>query len=222
MNRCGTKTLVRLVDDNTDLLDSLVYMLSCEGYQTVAYGSAVEFLEKDDPDIPGCIVLDVQMPELSGIELQQKLKAGCSKLPIIFLTAHGNVDMAVEALLDGAFDFQQKPIDPPKLFNSIAKALRTVCLTVPVENIHIEIDKVSRLSEREERILRAVARGLTNRTIAESLGLSKFTVDHYRQMGCDKIGLREPADLAAFFLRTDEWRQFHSKPYGQKRPEDHY
>lgn len=217
MSSSGVKTLVRIVDDNADLLDSLVYLLSCEGYQTAAYGSAVEFLTKDDPKIPGCIILDVQMPELSGVELQQKLKAAGSKLPIIFLTAHGNVDMAVETLLDGAFDFQQKPVDPPKLFHSVARALRTALWTTSAEDIQIEIDRAARLTEREERILRGVARGQTSRTIAESLGLSKFTVDHYRQTGCDKIGLREPADLAAFFLRTDEWKEAHSEPFGQRR-----
>ena len=119
-----TKPLVRIVDDDASFRKSLSFLLACEGYEIESYASAADFLRSDRPSIPGCLILDVRMPDISGIALQHELNRRANSLPIIFLTAHGEVDMAVQSMHDGAFDFQQKPIDPPKLLTAVARAIK--------------------------------------------------------------------------------------------------
>ena len=200
--------VIRLVDDNASFLESLSFMLIAEGWRTRSYASAHDFLREDDLKAPGCIVLDVQMPGLTGLQLQQRLNERGVRLPIIFLTAHGDIDMAVGALHDGACDFQSKPVNPVKLLASVARAVHK-SLEGDAEDIMNALSRYDSLSAREERILRSVAAGLTSRTIALAQGLSKFTVDHYRADGMRKTGLSDPARLASFFARIDAWREAH-------------
>lgn len=98
--------LIRIVDDNDTLRQSLEFMLQCEGYEVVSYSSAMEFLKSDTPSRPGCLILDIQMPEMSGLDLFNRLNHRGYEVPVIFLTAHGDIDMAVGAMRDGACDFQ--------------------------------------------------------------------------------------------------------------------
>ena len=202
--------LIRIVDDNPDLLESLGFMLRCEGYRIETYGSAEEFLQRGDMLSPGCLILDVRMPGLSGLELQRRLvQSGCS-LPVIFLTAHGDVEMAVGAMHLGANDFQPKPVDPEKMLISVARAVGLDRnRREGAGDIGDEVDKSMTLTAQEEKILRAVARGFTSRTIAERLGISKRTVEHHRAAAEAKTGIRDPAGAAAFFERVDNWKRLH-------------
>ena len=107
--------LIRIVDDNDTLRQSLEFMLQCEGYEVVSYASAMEFLKSDTPSRPGCLILDIQMPEMSGLDLFDRLNHRGYEVPVIFLTAHGEVDAAVHAMRHGAADFIQKPAEPHKM-----------------------------------------------------------------------------------------------------------
>lgn len=115
---------VRIVDDDPDMLKSWEFLLSSAGYLVSAYGSAKEFLDNDDPSIPGCLVLDIRMPEISGLELQEILNDERNPLPIIFCSAHASIDMCVSALKHGAIDFMEKPVDADRLIRAIENAWR--------------------------------------------------------------------------------------------------
>ena len=114
--------LVRIVDDEADLREALSFVLDMEGWKTVTYGRAEDFFTGDSPSEPGCVVLDVRMPGMSGIEAQHEMRSRGIALPIIFLTGHGDVDMAVGAVQDGAFDFLLKPVDNERFLNSVGRA----------------------------------------------------------------------------------------------------
>ena len=120
----SSKTLIRVVDDDIDLLNSVAFLLECEGYECSIYSSAATFLRADVPSRPGCLILDEQMPEMTGQELLSELNRREYMLPVIFLTAHGDIDMAVRTMIDGAVDFQQKPLLPEKLLCSGARAVQ--------------------------------------------------------------------------------------------------
>ena len=119
------RTLVRIVDDDAELRDALQFLLEVEGWRVAAYGRAEDFLTSDAPSVPGCVVLDVRMPSMSGLEAQERMNRLGIRLPIVFLTGHGDVDMAVSAMLDGAADFILKPIDNERLLGSIARRMPT-------------------------------------------------------------------------------------------------
>lgn len=188
--------LVRLVDDNPGMLESLAFVLRCEGYETAAYESAEAFLRADRPSRPGCLMLDVKMPKLSGIELQEILNARRSRLPIIFLTAHGNIDMAVDAMHEGALDFQQKPVDPQKLLDAVARAVAQEMRRSRAAAVSEGEASLDSLSPREWQVIEMVAEGLTSREIAEKTGISRRTAEHQRASGMKKLGARSPAELA--------------------------
>lgn len=196
--------LVRIVDDDPTLRKSLAFLLSCEGYETVGYESARDFLVKDSPSQPGCIILDVKMPEVSGIALQKELNRRANTLPIIFLTAHGDIDMAVQSLHDGAFDFQQKPIDPPRLITSISRAIKKSTLQHGMRfDVTESIAKYQRLTKRENEVLRFVSQGFLNREIAQRLNVSVRTVETQRASGKWKLQIDSVSELSLFFQNID-------------------
>ena len=148
------------------------------------------------------------MPGLSGLELFKVLNMRAYKLPIIFLTAHADVDMAVAAMREGACDFHQKPINPETLLPAIARGLETARISKSgVGDLNEEVARFKALTEREEQICRLVAKGLVSREIAERLVISQRTVDHHRTAALSKLNIREPAELALFFERIDAWRK---------------
>lgn len=203
-----TKPLIRVVDDNPAILSSLSFMLSCEGYEVASFQSAEAFLAGDVPSREGLLILDVQMPGLSGLELFKVLNLRAYKLPIIFLTAHADVDMAVAAMREGACDFHQKPINPETLLPAIARGLEKArLLGSGLGDIKDDVSRLKELTDREEQICRLVAKGLVSREIAERLQISQRTVDHHRTSALSKLNIREPAELALFFERIDAWRK---------------
>ncbi len=212
----SVKPVVRIVDDDPSLRDSLTFLLECEGFQVTAFDSAESFLRNDMPSIPGCIILDVKMPGASGIALHRELNRRAVTLPIIFLTAHGDIDMAVQSLQDGAFDFQQKPIDPPKLITSVSRAIKKNDSYRHFDfDVNLAMHRYKQLTARENEVLRLVAQGYLNRQIAERLGLSLRTVQVQRLNGRHKLQLDTASDLAVFFENIDALLQDGSLTHNQ-------
>lgn len=199
--------LVRVVDDNASLRASLEFMLICEGYEVALFDSAEAFLAGDAPSREGCVILDLQMPGMNGVQLFEELRRRSYQVPVIFLTAHADVDTAVYAMREGACDFLQKPASPEKLLPAVARVIaRSREARLGMTSIEDEVRRCRLLSEREEQILRLVASGCVSRVIAERLSISRRTVEHYRSQAIGKLHLRSAAELAAFFSRIDAWK----------------
>ena len=207
MTRKTEKPLVRIVDDDPDQLASLEIMLSAEGWDVACYERASDFFAEDTPSRPGCLILDVRMPEISGLEMQEELTRREYPLPILFLTGHGDVDMAVHTLKKGAKDFLLKPVDAPRLLTSVATIVQEDCdqRAMPLDSAAWK-RKFRELTEREQEIVRYVASGLLNRQIAERLGISERTVHAHRLSAYRKLNVHNVADLApltVLFVRKE-------------------
>lgn len=207
MTRKTEKPLVRIVDDDPDQLASLEIMLSAEGWEVACYERASDFFAEDTPSRPGCLILDVRMPEISGLEMQEELNRREYPLPILFLTGHGDVDMAVHTLKKGAKDFLLKPVDAPRLLTSVATIVQEDCdqRAMPLDSAAWK-RKFRELTEREQEIVRYVASGLLNRQIAERLGISERTVHAHRLSAYRKLNVHNVADLApltVLFVRKE-------------------
>lgn len=191
------KPLIRIVDDEEDQRFSLEMMLSCEGWDVVCYASAEEFIRSDMPSRPGCLILDVRMPGMSGIEAQKVLNERQYPLPIIFLTGHADVDMAVHALKSGAKDFLQKPVQCDRLLTAIAEIVQKDldARQQPIDEGYWQ-QKFRSLTEREQGVIRLVASGLLNKQIAERCGISEKTVQAHRLAAYRKLEVHSVADLA--------------------------
>ena len=174
--------LVRIVDDEADLREALSFVLDMEGWKTVAYGRAEDFFTGDSPSEPGCVVLDVRMPGMSGIEAQHEMRSRGIALPIIFLTGHGDVDMAVGAVQDGAFDFLLKPVDNERFLNSVGCAAWASTAAAA-------------LTKRERSLAELIALGLTNREAAERSGIAQRTMEVHRANILRKLGVKTPEDI---------------------------
>lgn len=172
--------LIRVVDDDQGVLTGLGFLLVCLGWQHVLYNSAEEFILQDDNEIPGCILLDVRMPGMSGLALQQTLlEKGC-RLPIIIITGHADVDTAVRTLKKGAQDFLMKPVNSEKLQEVLENSLNFWISQSSGLTKQELLVVYNGLSEREKEILRLLNTGLNSPKIAERLGLSERTVQGHR------------------------------------------
>ena len=189
-------TLVRLVDDDLDLLEGLTYMLEEEGWKVRTYPNAESFLELDDKNTPGCIVLDYIMPRVTGVELQQILEKRGFKQPVLFLTAHADLDMAISVFRKGAENLLKKPVDPDELLEAIRKAVERD--RRQRGEVKKSAGRYAALSEREREVIRLVNEGLMNNQIAERLGLSERTVERHRFHAYQKIGISTAKELRRF------------------------
>lgn len=189
-------TLIRIVDDDTDLLEATELMLTFSGWRVKCYARALEFLAGDAPSDPGCLILDIRMPDMTGIELQAELNARHYDLPIIVLTGHANVDIAVTTFRAGAFDFLQKPVDEEALMDVIARAAGESLRKkrgIPVgEDLKRRLET---LTAREATVLQYMREGLNTRGIAERLGISERTVYEYRTVIYQKLGTKDVDSL---------------------------
>ena len=174
-------SLIRIVDDDADVRDALSFMLECEEWRTVTYPDAKSFLVADRPSEPGCLLLDIRMPGLTGIELQRLMAEQKIAIPIIFITGHADVDTAVDALRRGAVDFLQKPVDEARLLESIREACELSASSDEgrwsAEQVTAALDA---MSPRERQITELLRAGLSNAEIAERLGLSRRSVQGHR------------------------------------------
>ena len=202
------EALVRIVDDEETVRNSELFIFKLAGIPSAAYSSAEEFLAKDDLTVPGCIILDLRMLEMSGLQLQRCLQEKGSDLPIIFLTGHGTVDAAVMALKNGAVDFLQKPAKPEKLLEVVKVHLqKNKELRLSKALIQEKIHKFERLTDREKEVLREVARGKLNKQIAIDLNIAEQTVKIHRGNAMHKLGLRSALDASAFLVDIERLRK---------------
>jgi RNA polymerase sigma factor (sigma-70 family) len=196
---------VFVVDDDPAVGDSIRLLLKSVGLRSEVFLSAADFLDAYEIDKPGCLVLDVRMPGMSGLDLQAHLHEMGSTLPVIFVTAHGDVPMAVGAVKAGAADFIQKPFRDQDLLDKIQEALeaddRTRAERQEVEEIEA---RIATLTPREEEVMDLVVEGMANKNIARSLGISQRTVEIHRARVMEKMEVRSVSKLVQSVMRTRE------------------
>ena len=187
---------VYLVDDDTSVLRALGRLLAAAGMKVAAFESSREFLRDFDPAAPGCLVLDVAMPELSGPELQQALAARRSELPIVFLTGQGDIPTSVQAMKRGAADFLTKPVDEETLLAAIRNALQKDRVLREAREELAQIERrLAALTPREREVFERVVDGRLNKQIAAELGTVEKTIKVHRASVMQKMGVRTLADL---------------------------
>ncbi len=180
---------------------ALSVLMSTVGYNAVSFARPAEFLQKLDPNQPGCLVLDVRMPEMSGLEVQQQLNRSGSMLPVILMTGHGDIPMAVQAMKDGAFDFLQKPFRDQDLLDRINGALKQDAENRETVERHADLKRRSEsLTPREREVMALVVDGRANKVIAIDLGLSERTVEIHRANVMEKMQARSVAHLVKMHL----------------------
>lgn len=196
---------VHVVDDDDAVRRSLRLLLKSVGLPTIAYASAQEFLAAWDSDQPGCLVLDVRMPGMSGIELQAELNQRGAIIPVIFISGHGDIPMAVEAIQHGAFDFLQKPFRDQDLIDRVQRALAS-------DTEHRQVlqqretlrQRFESLTPREQEVLQLVTQGKANKVMAGDLGVSQRTVEIHRARVMEKMGAHSLAQLVRMVLELDK------------------
>jgi len=192
----NSEVIVYIVDDDEAIRHSLELLLQSVGQKAKSYASAREFLDSFDPSIPGCLVLDVRMPEMSGMELQQILTEKDIKIPIIIITGHADVPMAVRAIKRGAMDFIEKPFHDQYLLDSIAKALaKSVEILQQQQQQSTFLERASRLSPRERQVMDILITGKNGKAIASELCISPKTVDVHRGHIMEKMQVRSVVEL---------------------------
>lgn len=206
MTKALDTPLVRIVDDDAEQLKSLAFLLRMGGWEVMTYQSAAAFLEMDDPRRSGCLLLDHRMPNMTGMELHETLVERGSLLPVIFLSAHGDIPMAMQAVHRGAMDFLVKPAAPEVLLAAVEKAVKKNLADIAAEAGQVDLaQKAALLTERELEVARLVAQGLLNKQIADRLSISLPTVKLHRGNAARKLvgaaGLLPPF-AAAFTLSS--------------------
>jgi len=189
--------IVHIVDDDSVLSDALCFLFRSRGVDAIPYLSAESFLSLSGQMKPGCILLDVRMSGMSGPELFERLRAQNCQLPVIFLTGHGDVPMAVNALKNGAFDFVEKPFNDNALVDRVLDALNQFERATHERATRERIDaRLATLSEREQEIMQALLEGRMNKVIADDLGIAMRTVEVHRARIFEKMGVRSAVELA--------------------------
>ena len=187
---------VFLVDDDEAVRDALTLLLESVGLRVTAFESATDFLASYKAEIEGVLVLDIRMPGMSGMELQEQLISQDCNIPIVFITGHGDIPMAVEAMRKGAVDFLTKPFRDQDLLDRINVALRQ---QREAANAHSERtvaqERIERLTPREREVMELVVKGAANKVIAQDLRLSQRTVEIHRSRVMEKLEVRTLADL---------------------------
>lgn len=196
---------VFIVDDDQAVARSLAWLIGSVRLKVETFASAQAFLDGYDGAKSGCLVLDVRMPGLSGLELQERLAAQRIRVPIIFITGHGDVQMAVRAVQAGAFDFVEKPFNDQDLLDRIQKAiaLDAVLREKAAQRAQLRALFAS-LTPREREVLDRVVEGMSNKAIANSLGLSAKTVEVHRAKVMDKMHARSVSDLVKLSIQNKE------------------
>jgi len=194
---------VFIVDDDEAVRDSLGILMRSVGLQSECFASAQEFLEAYAPDRPGCLVLDMRMPGMSGMELQERLAAVHSILPVIFLTGHGDVPMAVHAMQAGAIDFMQKPFNEQTLLDRIQQTIHQDQKNRDLLGQRDEIiGRINLLTPREKQVMGMVVEGKANKVVASDLGVSERTVEIHRGRVMRKMRAESLPHLVRMVLET--------------------
>jgi len=194
---------VFVVDDDAAVRDSLSWLIKSVGLKVETFGSAHEFLEKLNPRRQGVVVLDVRMPGMSGLELQEKLVSDSITLPVIIVTGHGDVPMAVRAVKSGAFDFIEKPFNDQVLLDRIQQAMKRQVETRKVEEQRADVaGRLNTLTPREKEVLEMVVSGNPNKVIAAQLGISCRTVEIHRGRVMEKMRASSLSELVRMGLTS--------------------
>lgn len=198
-------SIVFVVDDDAAVCDSLRFLIESVGLQVRTFSSADEFLAAYTPDQPGCLVLDIRMPGMSGLELQEQLAKRGYTLPVIIITAHGDVPSAVRAMHAGAVDFMSKPFNDQSLLDRVHQALAKDARTRRDEAVRAAIAaKVALLTPREREVMDLVVSGMSNKGIAAQLQLSAKTVETHRARVMEKMEAGSVAELVRMVLTARE------------------
>jgi FixJ family two-component response regulator len=194
---------VYLVDDDPAVLKALGRLLRSAGYGVTSFASAKEFMRAPLPEAPCCLVLDVTMPEISGLELQQWLLRVDNPLPIVFVTGNGEIPTSVTAMKSGAVDFLTKPVNEDDLLQAVEAALRRDQETRPVRRkMKAFEDRLATLTPREREVLEHVVSGQLNKQIAGALGTVEQTIKHHRGKLMEKTGVQSLAELVLLCARA--------------------
>ena len=186
-----------IVDDDPAVRDALQWLLQSRNVASQAWKSANEFLAFAGRDLCGCLLLDVRMPGISGIELFDRLRALQCRLPVIFLTGHGDVAMAVQALKDGAFDFIEKPYDDNALVDKVLAAIaQDTRRNAREDSILLLEQKLAQLTHREQEVMQRILAGRLNKVIADELGIAMRTVEVHRSRIFEKMKVRSAVELS--------------------------
>ncbi len=193
MSKVGT---VYLVDDEPGMLKALSRLLGAEDFKVRTYHSASDFLLDFPEEAIGCLVLDVAMPGLDGMELQQRLNESGNQLPVIFLTGHGDIPMSVRAIKSGAVDFLTKPVQDEKLLTAVSSAMKLAEARAAERAVIRELRaRLQRLTPRELDVLRQVITGKLNKQIAAGLGTGEQNIKIHRMRMMEKMGVASVAEL---------------------------
>jgi two-component system, LuxR family, response regulator FixJ len=199
------KSKVCIVDDDTAVRESLEWLIESVNLPVKTFANGMEFLDSEAPFEPGCVILDIRMPGLSGIDVFEELKSRSSSIPVIFLTGHGDVHLAVRAMKTGAFDFVEKPFNDQLLLDLVQKAIssdeETASLRGELGEIKIRMDN---LTDREREVLSGVVAGGSNRSIAEDLNLSEKTIEFHRSKMMEKMEASSLANLIQMVTILDK------------------
>jgi RNA polymerase sigma factor (sigma-70 family) len=197
-----TKTpVVMVVDDDSGVRNAMRILLKSVGIDAMVYASAQEFLGAWQPSQPGCLVLDIRMPGMSGLELQQQLNLRGAVVPVIFMTGHGDIPMAVEAMQHGAFDFLQKPFRDQDLLDRIQRAIARDSERRESLGEHARIEAhLESLTAREREVLDLMVKGKQNKQIAQELGVSPRTIEIHRSRVMEKMDAHSVAELVRMML----------------------
>lgn len=191
---------VYIIDDDQEVLQALTWLLESVGIKVESYESAISFLESFDANKCGCIVTDVRMPMMSGLQLLEQLTLRNNSLPVIFLTGHGDIQMAVQTMKSGAVDFISKPFNDQYLLEQIQKAIALNVeqrKSAPVASVNTGFND---LSKRERQVLDLIVAGKLNKQVAEELNIANSTVEFHRSRVMKKVGAKNLAHLIKLYL----------------------
>jgi RNA polymerase sigma factor (sigma-70 family) len=199
-----TTATIHLVDDDASFLSAITRLLRAGGYQTRAFDSATSFLQSQPADGPGCLIMDLRMPGLNGLELQEALARSGNPLPIIFLTGHGDIPTSVHAMRRGAEDFLTKPVKKQDLFDAVQRALARDAREREERNRVRELRvRFEALTPREREVLKHVLAGQLNKQIADDLGASERTIKAHRANLMAKLQVQSVAELVHLAHEAD-------------------
>lgn len=205
MNMPNLASTVYIVDDDEAVRDSLRWLLEANNYRVRAYASAEAFLSEYDEQQPGVLIADVRMPGMSGLELQEQLIARQSPMPIVFITGHGDVPMAVSTMKKGAVDFLEKPFNETDLREIVSRMFEQANHRLTQVMAQREHDAMlARLTAREQQVLERIVAGRLNKQIADDLGISIKTVEAHRANIMEKLQVTTVADLMKVALAKSE------------------
>lgn len=195
--------IVRIVDDDVSYLTAVARMLRASGFTVKTFASAAEFLARPELDVPGCVIVDLQMPELSGLDLQEALAREGQSLPVIFLSGHGDIATTVRAMRRGAEDFLTKRAPKEDLFDAIKRALdRDTCERASRARLKALRERFTALTPREREVLHHVVQGKLNKQIAYDLGIHERTVKLHRTSITTKLGVSSTAELTKLWMEA--------------------